>query len=171
VVAAGERLHHVLTGESRPDFLDRRDDPWSVADRVAWGEVTLDDADAVPYLSRLLACAGTASHLHAQLVHGDLTGNVLLARGLPPAVVDLSPYWRPTGYASAVVVADALVWEGADDTLVETLGHVAELGKHLARALAFRLVTSHLAGGIEPSMAARHARAVDLACRLAIDAG
>ncbi len=31
-----------------------------------------------------------------QLVHGDLTGNLLFHTSLPPAVIDLSPYWRPT---------------------------------------------------------------------------
>ena len=41
-----------------------------------------------------------------QLVHCDLTGNVLFAAGLPPAVIDISPYWRPPSYAEGVVVAD-----------------------------------------------------------------
>ncbi len=32
----------------------------------------------------------------AQLVHRDLTGNVLFHPPLPPLVIDLSPYWlRP----------------------------------------------------------------------------
>ena len=52
-------------------------------------------------------------------MHGDLTGNVLFARGLPPAVIDFSPYWRPVGFASAVVVGDALLWEGADESLLD----------------------------------------------------
>jgi hypothetical protein len=38
---------------------------------------------------------------------------VLFHDGLPPAIIDFTPYWRPVGYASAIVVADALVWEGA----------------------------------------------------------
>jgi len=36
--------------------------------------------------------------------------------GVPP-----SPYWRPPGFAAAVVVVDALVCEGAGDALVESL--------------------------------------------------
>jgi hypothetical protein len=47
------------------------------------------------------------------LIHGDLTGNVLFHDELPPAIIDFTPYWRPLEFQSAVVVADALVWEGA----------------------------------------------------------
>ena len=53
-----------------------------------------------------------------QLVHGDLTGNILFDDALAPAVIDVSLYWRPPAFASAIVVADALVWEGADETLL-----------------------------------------------------
>jgi len=42
-----------------------------------------------------LRAATAPVRAQAQLVHGDLSGNVLLADGLPPAVIDLSPYWRP----------------------------------------------------------------------------
>lgn len=45
----------------------------------------------------------------SQLVHGDLSGNVLFAEGLAPAIIDFSPYWRPTSYADAIVVIDAAV--------------------------------------------------------------
>ena len=33
----------------------------------------------------------------SQLIHGDLTENILFAEGLSPAVIDFSPYWRPVG--------------------------------------------------------------------------
>lgn len=46
----------------------------------------------------------------AQLIHGDLTGNVLFAADEAPAVIDFSPYWRPPVFAEAVVVADGLLW-------------------------------------------------------------
>ncbi|MFD2352698.1 phosphotransferase [Nonomuraea ferruginea] len=74
----------------------------------------------------------------AQLVHGDLTGNVLFHRGSPPAVIDFSPYWRPAPYADAIVVADALLYHDAEPDLVDAIGEDAP--RWLARALAFRLV-------------------------------
>jgi len=75
-------------------------------------------------------------------MHGDLGGNVLFADGLPPAVIDLSLYWRPPSFASAIVVGDALVWEGADASLAEEV-HL----QYLTRALIYRAVTQHVAHG------------------------
>src|SRR5206468_6624801 len=43
IVAAGDSLHAALQEVRRPAFLARRTDRWSIADRVAWGELPLDD--------------------------------------------------------------------------------------------------------------------------------
>jgi hypothetical protein len=86
----------------------------------------------------------------SQLVHGDLTGNVLFAAGLPPAVIDFSPYWRPTGFASAVVVGDALLWEGADVSLLTAVAHVEDFPQLLVRALIFRAVVDALGRAGKP---------------------
>ena len=72
-----------------------------------------------------------------QLVHGDLTRNVLFAPGLPPAVIDVSLYWRPPAYAEGVVVADALCRHGASASLLDAAGVPAAA----ARALLFRMAT------------------------------
>ena len=104
-----------------------------MADRVAWGEQPLPP-DAGPQLQEL-ARARRAVHLPSQLVHGDLTGNVLLADGLPALVLDLSPYWRPAAYATAVVVADG----GPEE-----LGHGPDWAQLVLRARLFRAVTDHL---------------------------
>ncbi|MER7333612.1 MULTISPECIES: hypothetical protein [unclassified Micromonospora] len=73
-------------------------------------------------------------------MHADLTNNVLFAPGLAPAVIDISPYWRPPEYAEGVVVADALCWHGAPATLWETVDvSVAAV----ARALLFRMATTN----------------------------
>ena len=79
--------------------------------------------------------------LPAQLIHGDLGGNVLFAPGQPPAVIDFSPYWRPVGLALAVAAVDALTWSGADPAILDQLGGEPELGQLLARAHVYRLVT------------------------------
>ena len=73
-------------------------------------------------------------------MHGDLTGNVLFADGLPPAVIDFAPYWRPPAFATAVVVGDALLWEGADETLLAAVEHVDAFPQFLLRALIYRAV-------------------------------
>ena len=93
--------------------------------------------------------AGIAARLLAQpdppgepqLVHCDLTGNVLFAAGLPPAVIDISPYWRPQSYAEGVVVADVLCHHGADASALPMLGVPVTA---IARALLFRMATTNV---------------------------
>jgi hypothetical protein len=99
-------------------------------------------------------------------VHGDLTGNVLFEPGLPPLVIDLSPYWRPPAFASAVVVADALVFEGADEAAFEPVLGQPHLAQHLVRALLYRVVTDHAADPDRPPSADDvYGPAIELALR------
>jgi hypothetical protein len=53
-------------------------------------------------------------------------------------VIDVSPFWRPVGYADAIVVADAVAWGGAGAELVERL--LGQQGEQLLlRAVLFRV--------------------------------
>jgi uncharacterized protein (TIGR02569 family) len=166
IIAVGERFHSALRAVPRPGFLARRSTPWAVSDRVAWGEAPLGAVPDTQYLRQLAAVVRPLTDA-SQLVHGDLTGNVLFHDQLPPAIIDLSPYWRPPAYASAVVVADALLFEGADDQLLRAVGHIADFGQYLVRALIFRVAAERLlCAGRSPDP--RWAAAVDLACQLAI---
>jgi prepilin-type processing-associated H-X9-DG protein len=117
--------------------LDARTDAWARADRIAWGEQPADGFERVPEVAHLLA-ARTAVSAPNQVIHGDLSGNVLFADGQAPAVIDLSPYWRPMEYASAIVMVDAVLWYGADVGLLSVVGD-AQL---LVRALLFRLLAT-----------------------------
>jgi len=76
-----------------------------------------------------------------QLVHGDLTRNVLFQPHQPPLVIDVSPYWRSPEFASAIVVVDALIWEGADEQLITALPWTMNTAQYLLRSLLFRAVT------------------------------
>ncbi len=146
VIAAGRLLHHHLARFPRPPFLDRRHHPWAVADRVAWGEGDVDDdGGRLPHVRTLLAVRRPLG-LADQLVHGDLTDNVHLHPELAPLVLDLTPYWRPPSYATAVVVADAVVFRGAPLDLVDRVRAVEgePFVQLLVRALLFRAVTDHL---------------------------
>ncbi|CAN5640810.1 hypothetical protein BH23CHL6_BH23CHL6_08590 [soil metagenome] len=134
VIRAGEALHAALATHPRPTFLDRRTDRWAVADRVAWEELTVERFSGTAHVARL-AAARQPLQDPAQLIHGDLTGNVLFAPDLPPAIIDFSVYWRPRPFASAIVVADAIVWEGADRSVLEAVIHAERSGHRDAPAL------------------------------------
>jgi hypothetical protein len=122
----------------RPACLDARDDPWALADQAAWGERVLpihpDFSDLSARLRGALEPLGPS-----QIVHGDLAGNVLFDPGSAPAIIDVSPYWRPTTYADGIVVADALCWHDAPGSLLEQADVSVPA---VARGLLFRMMTT-----------------------------
>ena len=126
--------------------LAHRTHRWAVADRVAWGEEEVDLApDAAALIGRLSAFLDPAPR-GGQIVHGDLTGNVFLGGDDIPVVLDVSPYVRPRRWAAAVVVADAVLWNGAPPALAAGFVTGTPDGRDLlARALGFRLVAEALA--------------------------
>jgi len=167
IIDVGDRFHRAIAGLACPAFIAARADPWSIGDRVAWGEVPIELYRHVSHVASL------AEHLApvragSQLIHGDLIGNVLFAEGLPPALIDLSLYWRPRAFATAIVVADALVWEGADELLLDSFAEVDDFGQLLLRALLFRIVAAAEGGfeGDESEIERHYRRGVDLAIAL-----
>ena len=163
---AGISFHEALVDLSRPDFLDSRHDPWSIGDRIAWEELPVDACPSALELLRPLVEARRPVAYRAQVVHGDLLGNVLFADGLPPAIIDWPPYWRPASWAAAVVVADALCWFGAAPTLAARWSHLPDWGQMLLRALIFRIATDEAAigpTGWTPHRIAAYRPVVDLA--------
>jgi uncharacterized protein (TIGR02569 family) len=143
ICAAGERFHRASAGVPVPDWHLRLSDPSARADRAAWQDGAVEEFTCLPPVVRL---AGYLRPVHGpdQLIHGDLSGNVLFHPHLPPAIIDLSPYWRPPAFASAVVAVDALVWEGADHGVLSVLDGHPDPSQHLLRAAIFRIVMDHL---------------------------
>jgi uncharacterized protein (TIGR02569 family) len=142
IIDVGRLFHDSVSSVSKPAFLLDRDDPWSVGDRIAWAEMTIDEIPVTKHLERLTSILRPVTAT-PQLIHGDLTGNVLFDDDLPPVILDLSPYFRPPRFADAVVVADALVWEGGDPSLVDAVED-PEFPQYLVRALIYRAVTDRL---------------------------
>ncbi len=145
VMSAGVNFQKALVGVEKPRWLGKYYTVYTVADLVAWGKKTRWIAAFESLFETLeLIAAGTEDE-PCQLVHGDLSGNVLLHAELEPAVIDFSPYWRPFWMGPGTVVADALLWHGADERLVKAA--IATFGRQLlpfvARGLMFRLAISN----------------------------
>ncbi|MEU4761876.1 TIGR02569 family protein [Actinosynnema sp. NPDC023794] len=160
VLRAGIAFHEAVRDVPRPAYLDLRGDPWSVGDRVAWEESPADVGPAALDLLAPLLAARAPVDLPAQVVHGDLAGNVLFAAHLPPAVIDWPPYWRPASWAAAVAVADCLCWHGAPPELLDRWSHLPEWDQVLLRALIYRIVTQDRAAGDWPADQVRAYRPV-----------
>jgi uncharacterized protein (TIGR02569 family) len=133
VLDVSERFHRTVAGIPWSPAV-AASHRWARGDRVAWGELGAELPEAVrPLLDRRCPI-----DLPCQVIHGDLAMNVLFHDSLPPAVIDVSPFWRPPGYADAILVADAVAWHGAGDELVERLLH-RQGDQLLLRAVLFRL--------------------------------
>jgi len=99
ILGVGRALHRAVARMPCPPFQRSRADQWALGDRAAWAEAEVPVP--VPLREQMAATAALRRpiELPPQVVHGDLCGNVLFAPGLPPAVLDFSPFFRPAEYA------------------------------------------------------------------------
>lgn len=161
----------------KPDFLTQQSNRWREADSVTWDEKRLDDienvnfellADFQPMLQRLKDMMKTLPTMDKQVIHGDLTGNVLFHDKEPPGIIDMTPYWRPPAYAEAIVVADALSWYEEGRDLVLAYGVDKIKLQLLLRALYWRYLTFVIDTDLDWVKAniskSDHNQAVDIVC-------
>jgi len=142
---ACDAFHHAISHLSKPTFIDKRNDPWAIADRVTWDEQKRDfDKRFLPYINPIFKLLKRLNpiQLSNQLIHGDVTGNLLLSKGLPPALIDFSFYWRPAAYAKAIMIIDAIAWQNADPVIVFLAGN-GNNEKLLLKAALRRIVEQH----------------------------
>jgi len=146
LIAVSQALHAALAGLPMPHWWETEENPWTIGDRVAWGErdpgpLLGPAAGQVAIQIRRLLPALRPVDLPDQLIHADLAGNVLFADGLPAAVIDFSPLHRPAGLPLAVVAVDALMWQRARPEVLGQLAGEPEIDQLLVHALVYRLVT------------------------------
>jgi uncharacterized protein (TIGR02569 family) len=139
-VEVSKIFHEALVDIPKPDFFDTRNDVWAVADRIAWGESPIPDIQLTNEPLRRIFSHLKNNELPNQLIHGDWgTGNLLFSKKLGPAIIDFSPYWRPANFAIAVMIIDALIYEGADKSIIDLYKETPEYKQFLLRALARRI--------------------------------
>ncbi len=143
-IAVSRMLHAQLLGVMRPDFIGSRNIPWETADTVVWNVTEEEYGEKIRDVTDRLALVKKPLHLVEQLIHGDMTGNILFHDTLPPAIIDFSPYWRPAEYATAIIIVDAIVWEGSDDTLFSAMDNTFENNQLLIRAALWRIKTTEV---------------------------
>jgi hypothetical protein len=120
--------------------MDVRDDPWAFGDRLAWEAAEpVGDDETIDVIRRLRGHLASVATTPGQVIHGDILPNVLVADGLPPAVIDWPPYFRPVGTANAVAVTDAVTFRGASLSLLDEWETGEDWNQLLVRALLYRL--------------------------------
>jgi uncharacterized protein (TIGR02569 family) len=160
-VAAIERYHAALQAYDHPPILETIDNPWTRADRQAfWDRPAEVHPELAQQVAALYAIRQPLRGLHDQLIHGDLNpGNMLIADGLPPGIIDVAPYWRPASYALAVYAYWIGPWWDAMDRL-EHFAHVDQFDQLLIRAGLRMLLTMSESGRLTDMK--RYARATRL---------
>lgn len=136
------RFHRAIADIPRPPFFDRLDqnNPWVIADKAAWDELEFEHHPVIaPAVEQLRKCPYKVNE-RSQLIHGDFGGNILYSHGFPPAIIDFSPSWRPAEVAIGILIADAIVWEGADESLIDEGKRFNNFYQHLARAELRRVI-------------------------------
>lgn len=178
IITAGERFSALMRehGVTKPAFLESRKDPWGLADRVAWSELSLEREATIDihvdnktyggvlgphwrteakYLGETLDILRDLDHINStqepsQIIHGDLTGNVVFAlpfaSSAPLGIIDISPYFRPPSFSTAIVLVDALACEDAPEKWAISYLKTKQDIKMFVRALIFRIVSDYLLG-------------------------
>jgi uncharacterized protein (TIGR02569 family) len=139
VKEASDAFHDNIKDLPRPDFMDSRNDPWAFGDRVAWEAVKPEgDQQTLELIGALIDRLAPVTS-PAQPIHGDILPNVLVADGLPPAVIDWPVYFRPVGIANAIAATDALTFRGTPRALLDEWTTGEDWNQMLIRALLYRL--------------------------------
>ena len=152
ILEAGEAFHDWLTPIERPSWIDHIDDAWRRSDRAAWSEQPFD---ARPYFGGLiheLESMRQPLSTYSQLTHCDLTGNVLFSDGQPPSIIDITLYWRPPGYAAAIVAVDCYGWEGVGPEALDKVAGLPDGEQLLIRAALFRIIRQAMESWLESEL-------------------
>lgn len=138
-ISAANRLHEATVHLERPRI---EQSVFHTAERAAYdGDPTA--LSPRPIVADLLALR-RPSKVPAQLVHGDLYGNVLFSGSAAPGLTDITPFWRPAAWAAAVLAVDALAYGGADDGLLARWESLPDWYQMTLRAVLFRMLVHDL---------------------------
>jgi len=128
-------FHKALKGLPKPKFLEIVDSPYIKADKYAWENIPNQiHSDVKEMVQKLYKVRKSVDGLENQLIHGDLNpDNILISDTLPPAIIDIAPYWRPVEFALAVYAYWIGPWRD-DKEVLKYFSEVKEFNQMLVRA-------------------------------------
>jgi hypothetical protein len=139
-------FHRALATAPKHALLDTSTTPWAVAHRACLGgRPSFMHPTVAPLVDRLYALRQPVVGVRDQLLHGDLNPeNILIAPAVPPAFIDMSPFWGPVELAMAIFAN----WIGprqGDASVLGWFAGVAHFDQMLVRAgIRMLLVMSEL---------------------------
>lgn len=136
------RLFHCDLSSIHFRDLPHTDNPWSKGHRIAW---QIDDLpselpkEIKENINNLLRKVSLKDNYKVQIVHSDLSGNILFDKVLNPLVIDFSPTIAPVEYAEAILVCDCIAWQGSEVSELDLLPGDERYKEMIIRAIIFRL--------------------------------
>jgi uncharacterized protein (TIGR02569 family) len=143
-------FHQALAGIPKHPLMDENQTAWGKADRWCWGAKPEHIHPVVePLVKTFYELRRPVEGLKSQLIHGDLSlANILIAPHLPPAFLDLSPFWRPVEFAVGMYAN----WVGprqSDVSVLKYFQHIQAFDQMVLRASIRMLLVMHVVEYVE----------------------
>jgi len=143
-------FHQAIAGIPKNLLMDENQTAWGKAHRWCWGEKPEHIHPILePLVNTLYELRRPVEGLKSQLIHGDLSlANILIAPHLPPAFLDLSPFWGPVEFALGMYAN----WVGprqGDISILKYFQRIQAFEQMLLRASIRMLLVMHVLGGLE----------------------
>ena len=142
------RSFHVHLNQLEYSSMPPSNDRWTKAHEIAWQIEKLPSSveKEIAEIIETLFDHYLPMQRSEDILHSDICGNILFDESYQPCVIDFSPAYGPAKYAEAILVADAIAWEGAPLEIVRLLPYSDEYRQLLLRAINFRLIVTALFG-------------------------
>lgn len=138
-VDLSKTFHNAIAGIPKPDWFDQKTDIFAISDKMAWEELPLPDFDITNEPLKRILNRLQENRLPNQLIHGDWgMDQILFHDTLPPAVIDMTPYFRPAGYPIADMIVSAMAYDGADASILDLGKNIEDFDQLLLRAVVMR---------------------------------
>ena len=149
-IQAIQSLHQALAQVPAHPLMKDNHTAWGMAHEWCWGEKPAQvQVELRPLIDRLYALRQPISTSPWQLIHADLNpGNILVEPGLPPAFLDLSPFWGPPEFALAIF-ANFSGPRCRDMTVLRHFSHLPHFKQLLIRAAIRMLLEVSVLDGLE----------------------
>lgn len=144
------RLFHHDLADINITNIPIGNDPWSISQCIAWQKENLPQnisKAAYKILEELITKVKLNGYYKVQIVHADLSGNILFDKILDPLIIDFSPTVAPVEYAEAILVCDCIAWQGSPITDLGLLGNSEYIIEMILRAVIFRLSVAAIFAG------------------------
>lgn len=135
-------FHRALADIPKPNWFDQKTDVFAISDKIAWSELPLPDFKIANEQLKRISSLLRQNKLPNQLIHGDWgPGQILFHDTLPPAPLDMTPYFRPADYPIADMLVSAIANEGTDPSVLDLGKNIVNFDQLVLRALIFRTCT------------------------------